>query len=431
MGRVGWRRLVVVRWDELFSKRIEHRPETGEKAALPTGGGVYLLTDEQDRLVQLASAADLRRAVWTRLTRPGGDEEVAVAGDGGGAEEGGQGCPPPVREAAEEGGQGCPPPMGGRGVGRRRADLSQIVRYIRWQPTHSVFEATFEYHRIARQVLPETYLENLAFGPAWFVHVDPEAAIPRFIVGKIIPPPPGTTLGPFATQQDANRFVQTIGDAFDLCRYVHILEQVPHGQACAYFEMGRCPAPCDGSIPMSQYRGMMATALRFAAGERDAIRREWEDQMREAASGLAFERAAAIKLRLERIKELDHAAFRFVRPIDRFSWLIVQRGGGRTRVKPFFVRRGWIDRGEMVKLKDLDRVAAEWIARMVDRPSSTPAPEVSEHVWLASHFLFRRERMGLFLHPSELTDAAGLADRVRQAFVPERKPADAESSPPM
>jgi excinuclease UvrABC nuclease subunit len=289
------------------------------------------------------------------------------------------------------------------------------VRHIRWQPTHSVFEATFEYYRIARLVMPDTYLKNVAFAPAWFVHVDPAASIPRLTVSKPVLSPPGTTLGPFATQADANRFVQILEDAFDLCRYFHILEQAPHGQPCAYFEMGRCPAPCNASIPMSQYREMMASALRFASGQRDEIRSVWEQQMRQAAAGLEFEKAAAIKQRLDRAKDLDHAAFRLVRPIERFSWLILQRGGGRTRIKPFFVRGGWLQPGDVVKVKELESAVPRWMEALRETGDGPPQ-ELSEHIWLVSHFLFRREQMGMFLDATGLPTAEELTEAIRQHF---------------
>lgn len=435
-----------MQWDELFSHVVAYDPAEPAALSLPTGGGVYLLTDEQDRLVQLASAADLRRAVMNRLgISP--NKETTAEKEG---TEAGTPAPTtgPEREdaetrEAETAGPAAPP---GRLEGRepesrstRRADLSQIVRHVRWQPTHSVFEATYEYHRIARVVLPDTYLKNIAFGPAWFVQVDAGAEVPRFAVGKSITPASGVTLGPFATQQDANRFVQILEDAFDLCRHLPILEQAPHGQPCAYFEMGRCPAPCNASIPMSQYRETVARAVRFATGERDDTRAEWQRQMREAAGGLEFERAAAIKQRIDRAQEIEHPAFRFVRPIQAFSWLIVQRDAGTTRVKPFFVLAGAIEPGEPVRLKDLDAAVARWHERMrkpappaaQDSTQARPAPTIqngpaggagsgllSEHIWLVSHFLFRRERTGLFLDAAALPEPGALAETIRACFAP-------------
>jgi len=280
-------------------------------------------------------------------------------------------------------------------------------------------------------VLPDTYLKTLAFGPAWFVHVDPAAEIPRFTVSRVVPRSPCGTLGPFAAQQDANRFVQILADAFDLCRYIHILEQAPHGQPCAYYEMGRCPGPCGGLIPMSEYRRTVEQAATFAAGRRAGTYAELESRMREASGGLEFEKAAALKQRLERAREVEHAAFRLARPIEQFNWLIVQRGGGRTRMRPFFVRGGRLDAGEIVRLKDLDSQVPAWlehvrtIAAEPAFPKEGSEQRSSEHIWLVSHFLFRRERPGLFLDAGCLPEAGELSERVRAEFAKSR-----ENAPP-
>ncbi len=373
--------------------------------AFPRGGGVYLLTDAEDRLVQLASAGGLRRALRGRLLEPVPDEEGRVSG-----------------------------------FKRRRGRLGEVVRKIRWRSAHSMFEINYEYWRIARVLMPDAYLENLAFGPAWFVHVDPSAEIPHFVVGKTLAPLPGVDLGPFAAQADANRFVRLLEDAFDLCRHHQILGQTPHGQPCAYFEMGRCPAPCDGSIPMSQYRRMISSALAFASGRRKEIYENWQRQMREAAAELSYEKAAMFRHRLKRARGIERPAFRHLRPISEFNYLIIQRGGGRSQVKPFLVRGGWISPGATVKLKQIDQSASEWIAQMQkngcpadttdQRSVSADASggegagsradrrrELSEQIWLVSHHLFKRDAPGLFIHLTELGEPAELAERVRARFA--------------
>lgn len=359
---------------------------------------MYLLTTAEDHIVQLASSGNLRRAILNRLA--------------GQVENDGQ---PPSPHS------------------RKRIDLAEIVRRICWRTAHSAFEISYEYWRLARVLQPETYLKQVAFGPAWFVHVDPASDIPRFLVCKVLRSPPGVELGPFFTNSDATRFVQILEDGFDLCRYDHILEQAPRGKACAYFDMGRCPAPCDGTIPMSRYRKMVADTLAFAAGDRQSVYGRCEAAMREAAGRQAYEEAARIKLRLARLREIEHQAFAHAGPLERFNWLIVQRGGGRTKVKPFFVRAGVITPGETVALKQLDAAVTRWSDEMatgVGNPKSSTVlsdhQSLSEQIWLVSHFLGKKDPPGLFLHANLLPPPADLAAIVRERF---RKPEPPEVEP--
>ncbi len=370
--------------------------------AVPSGGGVYLLTDEQDRTVLLSAAGDLRRALRTRLAEPATAEGDASAG-----------------------------------AVSRRANLAAVVRKVWWQPAHSQFELYYRFWRVARQLMPRTYLEQLGFAASWFVHVDAGAAIPRFAVGKVLRGRRGVDLGPFATMGDAQRFVQLLEDGFDLCRYGHILEQAPVGQRCAYFDMGRCAAPCDGSMPMPAYQHQVARAVGFALGERESVWSDLDSRMRAAAGRQEFERAAALKQRLERLRGVEHRSFRLAGPMERFNYLVVQRGPGRVRVMPFFVVRGRIEPGEVVRLSEVPDAVEAWLSRLRadletreqdDLPSGSDAlAEVSEQVWLVNHFLGRKDPPGLFLKADEAVSATGLAEAIARRF--ERVASEEASSP--
>ncbi len=384
----------------------------------PAGGGVYLLSDGEDRLVQLAAAGSLRRALTARLLGGAAPTAESEAGDSAAP-----GTEPTTTAGPAEATDGPPRPTGML----QRLRLHEVVRHIRWHPAHSPFELSLTYWRLARVLMPRNYREALAFGAAWMVHVDPDAPIPRFVVTRTLPAEPGTVIGPFATQADGARFVQILEDTFELCRYHHILEQTPHGQACAYFEMGRCPAPCDGTVPMSHYRGMIAVAERFARGQRDEALASLQAEMRAAAAELAFERAGALRQRIERAGEIDHRAFRLTRPVERFNFLIVQRGRTRSRVRPFFVRGGAIAAGDETRMAHLERALPDWIERV--RPvsgeasRSTMPPDgdaarlASEQIWLVSHFLFKESPAGVFLDADTLGDADEVRRRIRAGFA--------------
>jgi excinuclease UvrABC nuclease subunit len=249
--------------------------------------------------------------------------------------------------------------------------------------------------------------------------------IPRFLVGKLLRESPGVNLGPFFTHSDATRFVQVLEDGFDLCRYPQILEQSPHGKACAYFDMGRCPAPCDGTLPMSRYRESVEEAVRFAIADREGVYGRCEAAMREAASRQSYEQAGRIKQRLARLREIEHKAFAHVGPIEQFNWLIVQRGGGRTKVRPFFVQAGMITPGQTVSLRELDKAVAKWLESPIRESRTTACQGLdelqsrSEQIWLVSHYLGKSKTPGLFLHANRLPSCADLAARIRECF---RKP---------
>jgi len=366
--------------DELFAHRLDLSADAAGdlRGRLPTHGGVYVLSDESDRPVQLAACESLRRVLWGRL-----DPE----------------------RPAEEG---------------PRADLRPVVRRIRYEPTFSQFETALTFHRIARRLHPDDYMDLCSFSPVWFARVGPDERLPRFVpVTRVDPDPARVTIGPFPTRIACARFIEQIEDLFDLCREYHILEQTPDGQACAYADMGRCPAPCDGSIPLDAYRRTVADAARFAAGQREAVVAGWTGQMQAAADARDYETAARFKTRLDRAGKPTGGDACLVDDMRRFDYLIIQRGGGRSKIKPFYVHGGTVAVGEAVALRKIDDAVEMW-RETATHPATEEEPDAvlhTERIWLVAHFLFKRDRApGLFLRTDRLPTADELAERIRSRF---------------
>ncbi len=112
-------------------------------------------------------------------------------------------------------------------------------------------------------------------------------------------------IGPFANSKRAKRWIELIIDLFDLCRYDHLLAQTPNAIACVYKQMGKCPAPCDGSEPIESYRARFASASGFVGGAVSDEIATCEHQMSASAEKLDFERAAVFKERLQTLRSLQ------------------------------------------------------------------------------------------------------------------------------
>ncbi len=372
---------------ELFDRRLE-LPSGGTFAPtlLPAGGGVYLLADRDDRPILLAGAEDLRRAVAHRLTRP------------------------PERQS-------------------QRADLAEVAARVYWRETFSRFETALEHWRVARVLYPRNYRRLLSFGPVWFLRLRLDEPAPAFVAVREVRRDGAEYFGPLATRSAAEDWRAMLEDAFDLCRYRNILEQAPHGLPCAYFEMGKCPAPCGGRISLDDYRGMLAAAADFTAGDRTSRLDQLRRAMPAAAAALEFERAEALRRTIARVTAVTaRPAYRHLAEVSRCGWLVIQRGGprrapDRTPVKPFFVRGGSVEGGPPVLPTELETAAAGWWRRCSDAPAAAaPAPPGgdedrawSEVLWLVGKFLLQGERApGVFVRFDRLPSAEALAQRVRE-----------------
>lgn len=275
-------------------------------AGIPGKRGVFLLVASDGRPILLTTAADIRSRLRSRLTSP------------------------------EE------------GTRQKAADLREITAHVYWRICHSSFQTDWQFLELAGAIWPKTYTSLLSHPPAWFVGVNPEEEFPQFVKTQEIGQP-GQQVGPFPDRSSAERFIDALTDSFDLCRYYSILRQAPHGVPCPYKQMGRSPAPCDGSIPMSVYRDMIRSACGFAAGDRGPLEQSLSSQMQQAAAALQFERAGTFKARLGRLKDFDAPQYAFVREAGAFRFVIVQSGPTSHQACTFVCDRGLIAQGPVLE----------------------------------------------------------------------------------
>jgi hypothetical protein len=223
----------------------------------------------------------------------------------------------------------------------KRADLREVVRAVAWLDTHSRFETDLHYLRLARQYFPVQHAKLVQQNEPHFVSVDVAANHPRLQRVVDIGKARGAVFGPLQTKQAAEKWIEQVEGAFDLCRYHSILTAAPRGQACAYKDMGRCAAPCDGSISLEAYRQQVGYALTVLESRADFDVAQ-QRRMLAAAAEMRFEAAGRIKQFADEVQRLfaaagSRAGGRFVRELGQFRYVSVQRGGRAKCCKVFAV----------------------------------------------------------------------------------------------
>jgi excinuclease UvrABC nuclease subunit len=333
---------------------------------VPARWAVYLLADEQDRPVQLLCVKNLRSSLRRRL---GVDEETTGPS--------------------------------------KRVNYREIVRRIHWRRVDSAFEADWLYYEAARQVFPQTYAGMVGFRPAWFVHVNPDHNFPRY-VKTVDLSRSGLLIGPLEDKHAAAGFIEIAEDSFDLCRYYNVLVESPGARACAYKEMGKCPAPCDGSISMEQYRGMVEWSARSVVDPLPLVR-DHTRRMQQAAAELRFETAGKIKALIDRLSQLGKGPYRHVALLKDFCYLSFQHGPREGTARVFLITPGAIE--EIAGLiaqpepADLLRLALERAAAVGGQAEPLKTSEI-ERVGIVTHHLFSGKHRGAFLRLSTIDEKA-------------------------
>ncbi|HZZ44597.1 MAG TPA: hypothetical protein VFE58_16805 [Tepidisphaeraceae bacterium] len=338
---------------------------------IPAKWVVYLLTDAADRPVQLLCVKNLRYSLERRLD------------------------PTPTEERT------------------KRVDYRDLVRRIHWRRVDSAFEADFIYWAIARALFPQSYRGMMVHRPAWFIHVDPSAEFPRFVqTTDLSTKSEGLLIGPVEDKHVAQRLIQSAEDAFDLCRYYNVLTAAPAGKACAYKEMGRCPAPCDGTVSMDHYRQQVTIATQAIIDPSHALR-DQTARMKQAAAELKFKLAGRIKSRIDQITSFATGPFRHARPIADFQFCSLQRGPRPGTAKLFLITPAGVE--EIAGLIAEPRSASDllrFLLAVAAESSAVLDATATERIGLVSHHLFLpKQTQGLFLRISEIT-----GDSLAQAY---------------
>ncbi|MBL0926383.1 MAG: hypothetical protein IBJ11_01865 [Phycisphaerales bacterium] len=370
-------------WDRLdWSMDVPAAPAEPEYRRLPPSRGVAVFRAADGRPVLIATSGDVRDLARRRLA--------------------------PASE------------KGAGGVGRH-TDYRAVVTRVDAATAGSVFECDLRYLALARCLLPGTYRAALDRWQGWFVAADiastfPEICkrgTPQLPALRWTPDGPIRVLGPIADKHAAGRLGEILIDLFDLCRYHHILVKAPVATACAYKEMGKCPAPCDGSETMDSYRDRLRRALDAAAdlpGWRATIR----SRMSDAAAALDFEAAARAKSLLDRSAALDGPAFSRLGDLAAFRLLAAMGGESPgwlrlAMITPRGVRLLADVRAESADGPSLELLAAGAAAAAGDRAENPPlSTHDAETLGLVCSALYSPRSGPLAVRP--ITPAFGPAD---------------------
>ena len=188
--------------------------------------------------------------------------------------------------------------------------------------------------------------------------------------------------------------------------------------------MGKCPAPCDGSISIQQYHRLIEWSLRTLVDPADAIRTH-RVRMQQAAVELRFETAAKIKAYVEQLSQLGKGAFRHARRLADFQFVSLQHGPRQGNAKLFLITPGTIQHIACV-IDDSSRTS-ELLGCILRAASQQPGGSLdaigTERIGIVSHHLFiAKQKHGVFLRLEDVTEpslARSLSELGKRPVEPE------------
>jgi hypothetical protein len=213
--------------------------------------------------------------------------------------------------------------------------------------------------------------------------------------------------------------IEDVADWFDLCRYYNILLESPRARACAYKEMGKCPAPCDGTISMDHYRALVEWSASAIVAP-DELIRDNARRMQQAAAELRFEAAAKIKSYVDSLSQLGKGSLRHMRLLCDFNFIALQRGPREGTAKVFLVTPEVVE--EIAGLVAEPKESGELLRLALPLTQSRRADAVdligAERIGVVTHHLFlAKSSHGVFIALESADDKSlgkGYRDLLKQ-----------------
>jgi excinuclease ABC subunit C len=296
----------------------------------------------------------------------------------------------------------------------KKLNLRDRVHSIEYTPTGSDFESGFLLYRILRETFPRTYGNRMRFRFAPLVKLHLENQYPRASITTRLGRLKGRNLfyGPFQSRTAAEKFMNDSLDFFKIRRCVDDLHPDPKFPGCIYSEMKMCLAPCFKGCTDEEYSAEVNRVQAYFDSGGESLAREFSAQREAASVSLAFEDAAAIHVRLEKLKPILSQFPEIVRRLDRLSALMIQPCPLTDSVAFFRVEAGaisgpapfCIQPTEHAKSQSMESRVQAVLDSFQPAAKARPALEVMEHLALLKRWYYRGRRTGEIF----LTDDKGV-----------------------
>jgi DNA polymerase-3 subunit epsilon len=228
---------------------------------LPTGPGVYLFHDRDDRVLYVGTTQNLRTRVRSYFT----------AGE----------------------------------TRRRIQEMVKIATGVRCIECATTLEARVRELRLIAEYKPPYNRRSKFPERALWLRLTKEA-FPRLSVTRKVTAQTAA-VGPFGSRRAAEAAAAALSEAVAIRQCTDRLSATTPSKACALADMGRCGAPCDGSQSQDEYEQVTRDCADLLTGRADPV---WE-------SGLQRIRRLADEERYEEAAEVRDRAVAFLRAATR------------------------------------------------------------------------------------------------------------------
>ena len=225
----------------------------------PTGPGVYLMKDEQGRVLYVGKAKNLRDRVSSYF-QPGADLLMSR--------------------------------------GPKIADMIGKVAEVGYLKSVSEVDAILQESRLIKDIQPPYNTQQLDDKTFPYLEISEFEDFPGVYVTR--QPREGAKLyGPFTSVNDLRRVVQVLQRVFKFRTCKMAIEQKDENRRffrpCILYDIKQCSGPCADRISRKNYLAALRRLKKFLESDRSKVLKQIENEMQKQAKGLNYEEAARLR----------------------------------------------------------------------------------------------------------------------------------------
>lgn len=174
-----------------------------------------------------------------------------------------------------------------------------------------------------------------------FIKVTVEEPFPRIMLARRMEKDKAKYFGPYTS-------VQAVRDTIELIRKLYHIrncsrnlpKDIGKERPCLNYHIKQCFAPCQGYISQEAYRQSIQEALKFLNGNYDTILKELQEKMKEASEQMEFEKAIEFRELLSSVKKVAQKQKITSSSGEDRDVLAMASEGEDAIVQVFFIRGG-------------------------------------------------------------------------------------------
>ncbi len=311
-----------------------------ELKKLPEKPGVYLMHDKDDRIIYVGKAIVLKNRVRQYFQKS-------------------------------------------RNVTPKIARMIQQIAWFEYIVTDSELEALVLECNLIKEHNPK-YNTMLKDGKSYpFLKATIQEEYPRFVFARQMKRDGAKYFGPFTSGSAIRDTIELLNKLFHLRNCHKVLPRdIGKERPCLYYQMGQCPAPCQGNVDSAQYRENFSRAISFLNGNTKEILAELQGKMEALAGKMEFEEAAIYRDLIQSVKQVTERQKITSDDQEDRDIIAIARNQDEAVVQVFFIRSGKLIGREHYYLTGVMEEEEEHILGAFIKQMYAGTPYIPRELWM-------------------------------------------------